>query len=172
MRRLAYPYGRFLIKEQTVSKLGRKLKGYTENSGYSIIKYDEKNEERGTVIIAVNKRVGELRKQKKPPGQLDVVYRAFMSGFTAKMPNERETDVESQRVGIELYLWPVDEGTLLEIFMIPYMEHLNRPEIHAITQSKEEEITDWYLCEQTWEEFVPKIEAEFDAELVHRRAMT
>jgi len=172
MRRLAYPYGRYLIKDQEVSKLGPKLKSFIERAGFSIIKYDEKNEGSGTVVIAVNKKVGELMKQKKPPGQLDVVYRAFMSGFTAKMPNEREVDVKSQRVGIELYLWPIAEGTLLEIFVIPYMEHLNRPEIPTITQSKEEEITDWYLCEQTWESFVPKIEAEFDTELVHRRAMT
>ena len=50
------------------------------------------------------------------------------------------------------------------------MEHLNKPEIYPLTKTKEEEITDWYLCEQTWENIEPKIVVKFNAESVHRRA--
>jgi hypothetical protein len=79
-------------------------------------------------------------------------------------------DPESQRVGIELYLWPVDEGILLEMFVLPYMEHLNKTEIYGLTETEEEEITDWFLCEQVWENIEPKIVAMFKADPVHRRA--
>jgi hypothetical protein len=163
MRRRAYPYGRFLIKDKSVSEVGPKLRDFVEGLACSIIKYDENNEDRGILIIAVNKKIRELMKQKKPSGHLTMI----LSGFA--IPSFRETDYESQRAGIELYLWPIEEGVLMEIFVLPYMEHLNKYEMFGFTESEAEEIADWYLCEQIWENVVPKILDEFDAELVHRR---
>lgn len=164
MRRLAYPYGRYLLKEKKVIDIGPKLKDITQELGFSIVKYDNKNERVGTLIIGVNKKIGELIKQKKPPAHLLEV----LSGFN--VPSFRDMDPESQRVGIELYLWPTDEGVLMEIFVLPYMEHMDKREIYGITETEEEEITDWFLCEQTWEHIEPKIVDKFDAEPVHRRA--
>ncbi len=164
MRRRAYPYGRYLIKDKKVTEMGPELKGFIEKLGFSITKHDEKNEGKGTLIIAVNKKIPDLMKQDKPPGNLHVV----LSGF--KIPSYRDMDPESQRVGIELYLWPIDEGILMEMFILPYMEHLNKTEIYGITESEEEEITDWFLCEQVWEHIEPKIVTNFNADPVHRRA--
>ena len=164
MRRLAYPYGRYLLKDNKITDLGPKLRDFTSNLGFSIVKYDDKNEGDGTLIIGVNKKTSELTRQKKPPGHL----RELLSGFS--IPSYRDMDPKSQRVGIELYLWPAEDGVLMEMFVLPYMEHLNKREIYLLTETKEEEITDWYLCEQIWENLEPKIMAEFHAELVHRRA--
>lgn len=163
MRRLAYPFGRYLLKDNKVAEMGPKLRDFTEDLGFSIVKYDDKNESVGTLIIGVNKKTGELTKQKKPPGHL----RELLSGF--KVPSFRDMDPKSQRIGLELYLWPADDGVLMEMFVLPYMEHLNKREIYLLTETKEEEITDWYLCEQTWEHIEPKIVSKFDAEPVHRR---
>ena len=143
--------------------MGPELKDFIEKLGFSITKHDEKNEGNGTLIVGVNKKIVELIKQKKPPGHLLEV----LSGFNA--PSFRDMDPESQRVGIELYLWPIDEGTLMEIFILPYMEHMNKPEIYGITETEEEEITDWFLCEQVWELIEPNIIANFNADPVHRR---
>ena len=164
MRRRAYPYGRYLIKDKEVSDMGLELIGFIEKLGFSITKHDEKNEGRGTLIIAVNKKITDLIKQDKPPGNLQVL----LSGFN--VPSYRDMDPESQRVGIEFYLWPIDEGILMEMFILPYMEHLDKPEIYGITETKDEEITDWFLCEQVWEHIEPKIVDNFNAESVHRRA--
>lgn len=165
MRRRAYPYGRYLLADREIQDLGPEMKDHVESLGFPVVKYDPENEGRGTLIVAVNKTVKEFLKQKKPAGRL----RMILSGFSVDTPSFRETDIGSQRVGVELYLWPVEEGTLLELFVIPYMKLLNRPEIYGITESKEEEITDWYLCELVWENLVPKMETEFDMESVHRR---
>jgi hypothetical protein len=140
------------------------LKSYIEELGFSITKHDENNEDKGTLIIAVNKKIADLMKQDKPPGKL----RVLLSGFN--IPSYRDMDPESQRIGIEFYLWPIDEGVLMEMFILPYMEHMDRPEIYGITESKDEEMTDWFLCEQVWEHIEPKIVADFKAESVHRRA--
>ena len=107
--------------------------------------------------------------------QLDCISSEVREARAVRESNEfvkfaRDMDVESQRAGIEVYLWPVDEGALLEIFILPYMEHLNRPEIIHVTETREEEITDWFLCEQIWEHIEPKLTAKFDAEPIHRRA--
>ena len=166
MRRLAYPYGRYILKEKTVADIGPQAKDFVEKLGFSIVKYDERNEGNGTLVIAVNKKIKDLFRQKKPPGNIISV----LSGYTIDIPSYRDMDVESQRVGIELYLWPANEGALMELFVLPYMEHLNRPEKYGITETREEEITDWFLCEQIWEDIEPKIVSEFDAEPVHRRA--
>jgi hypothetical protein len=53
MRRRAYPYGRYLIKDKKVPDVGPELKGFIEKLGFSITKYDEKNENRGTLIKAI-----------------------------------------------------------------------------------------------------------------------
>lgn len=164
MRRRAYPYGRYLIKDKEVLDTGLELKGFLDNLGFSITKHDEKNEGKGTLIIAVNKKITDLIKQDKPPGNLQVL----LSGF--KVPSYRDMDPKSQRVGIEFYLWPVEEGVLMEMFILPYMEHLDRPEIYGVTETKDEEMTDWFLCEQVWEHIEPKIVDNFNAESVHRRA--
>ena len=166
MRRVAYPYGRYMLKGKQVVDMGPELKDFVERLGFSIVKYDKENEGRGTLIIAVNKKIIELLKQKKPPGHLLTI----IGGLTFDIPSYRDMDVESQRVGIELYLWPIEDGTLMELFVLPYMEHLDKPEKYHVTQTEEEEITDWFLCEQIWEEIEPKIVAEFQAEPVHRRA--
>ena len=125
MRRIAYPYGKYLIKQLKIEFVGPKLKEYVEGLGFPVVKYDTRNEKNGTLIIAVNKRIKELMKQKKPPGHVELVLR----GFLTDLPPLREMSIESQRIGIELYLWPVEEGTLLEIFVLPYLEYLNRKKI-------------------------------------------
>ena len=165
MRRRVYPYGRYLLKGKKVGAVGPKLKAFVSTLGFTIIKYNTKNEGRGTLIIGVNKKIGDLLKQKTPPGRIKSILR----GFPRDMPSPFEMDVESQRVGIELYLWSKDEDALLEIFVLPYMEHLNKTEIYGITEFEAEEITDWYLCEQTFEHIAPKIETEFDAEPLYWR---
>lgn len=166
MRRVAYPYGRYLLKEKNVTDLGPQVKAFVEDQGFSTVRYDEENEGRGTLVVAVNKKVIDLLIQKKPPGHL----LTLIGGLTFDIPSFRDMDMESQRVGIELYLWPIDEGTLMELFILPYMEHMDKPEKYHVTQTEAEEITDWFLCEQIWEEIEPKIVAEFQAEPVHRRA--
>jgi hypothetical protein len=164
MRRRGYPYGRYLIKDKKVSDIGPQMGNYLESLGFNVVKYDKKNEGKGTLLIAVNKKVMDLIKQKKPSGYLEML----LSGLT--IPSQRVYYAESQRVGIEAYLWPIEEGVLLELFVLPYMEHMDKFEIFGLTESKEEEITDWFLCEQVWETLEPKILNEFSAELVHRRA--
>ena len=170
MRRRSYPYGRYLLKDKKVAEVGSRLKDFIEKLGFSVIKYDEKNEGVGTLIIGVNKKIIELIKQGKPPGPLQEFFFELFSLFSIDIPSFRDTDEESQRIGIEIYLWPSNNGVLMEMFVLPYMEHLNKPEIFNITETNEEEITDWYLCEQTWEEIEPKVVANFNAEPVIRRA--
>ncbi len=166
MRRHAYPFGRYLVRDRKVGELSPRLKKFVDGLGFPVVKYDTKNEDKGALIIAVNKKRSDFFRQRKPPGRIEMI----LSGFSPDTPSFREMDIESQRVGIELYLWPIKEGILLEIFVIPYMELLNRPEIYGLTESREEELTDWYLCEHTWEDVIPRIENEFDLEPVHRRA--
>ena len=170
MRRRAYPYGRYLLKDKKVTDLGSKLKDFIDKLGFSIIKYDEKNEGVGTLIIGVNKKIVDLIKQKKPTGHLQEIFYESLSLFSIDIVSWRDLDEESQRIGIEIYLWPSDKGVLMEMFVLPYMEHLNKPEIFNITETNEEEITDWFLCEQTWEQIEPKVVANFNAEPVIRRA--
>jgi len=146
--------------------LGPKLKRFIGDFGFPIIKYDTENEGKGILIIAVNKDVMSFIKQKKPPGRIEMI----LSGFPIDMPSFREMDMDSQRVGIELYLWPSENGILLEVFVLPYMGRFNRKEIYGLTQSEEEEITDWYLCEHIWEEIIPKLEAKFDLGMIHKRS--
>jgi hypothetical protein len=164
MRRRAYPYGRYLIADVKAVDLGPRLRDFIEGLGFPIVKYDEQNEGEGTLIIGVNKKIMEFIRQKKPSGFLTVLF----SGFSVK--SLRDTDIESQRVGVEVYLWPVSEGVLMELFVLPYMEHMNKYEIFHLTESDEEEITDWYVCEHVWEEIEPKIASQFSARSVHRRA--
>lgn len=164
MRRLVYPYGKYLIKNKDVEVIGQKLKDILIALGFKIIKFDTKNEEIGTLVIAVNKEIKEL---KKPPlNRIKMILRRYPRDIKSSI----EVDMESQRVGIELYLWPKEEGVLLELFVLPYMEHFDKQEIFGITESEKEEITDWYLCEQIWEEVAPKIESEFDADPLYWRA--
>ncbi len=173
MRRHAYPYGRFRIEGGDIGTIGPDLRDFMEKRGYPVIKFDMKNEGDGTLIISVNKKVLKLMAQKKPAGKL----RSFLSKIPSNMasireliiseidfssPSLRELDLDSQRAGIELYLWPIEKGALLEIFILPYMERFNRPEISGLTQSKEEEITDWYLCEKLWAKIIPDLEARFE----------
>jgi hypothetical protein len=98
-------------------------------------------------------------------GHLEMILR----GFPIEMPSFRDLDPDSQRVGIELYLWPIDEGTLLEIYILPYMELLNRTEIYGLSGSDAESVTDWYLCEKIWEELLPQMESEFKLEHIRVR---
>lgn len=166
MRRRAYPYGRYLIRDREVDELGPEFKDFVENQGFHISNYDTENEKDGTVIIAENKTILEMLKQKKPAGKLKMM----LSTFSFSAPSYKDMDEESQRIGLEIYLWPIEEGTLVEIFILPYMEHLNRPEIFGLTESEDEEITEWYLCERTWDHLIPKMDDTFEMEKVHRRA--
>ena len=181
MRRHAYPYGRYLVKKMDVEKMGLELRDFMAALGLSVIKYNTKNEGKGILLIAVNKKIISLMKQKKPPGRIQTLLSKcpinvhsirdlVFSEFARNMLSYREMDCESQRVGVEIYLWPMKKETLLEIFILPYMERLNRPEIFGLTQSKEEEFTDWYLCVRIWDVMIPEIEDEFDLELIHMRA--
>lgn len=162
MRRRAYPFGRYLVRDNEIGKIGKKLKAIIEKLGFPVIKYDTKNEKTGTLIIAVNKKVMDFFKQRKPPGRIQMI----LGGYSLDTSSFREMDMDSQRVGIELYLWPFDDNLLLEIFVLPYMGHINTPEIFGLTESRAEEITDWYLCEETWEHIIPKITKELDMEPV------
>ncbi len=165
MRRRAYPYGRYLIRDKGVDELSPKFKSLVKELDFHISKYDTENEGDGTVIVAVNKTVGEMLRQKKPPGKLKMILSAFSLG----VPSFKDLDEESQRVAVEIYLWPVDEGTRLEVFLLPYMELMDRPEIYGITESEDEEMTEWYLCEHVWEHIIPIMKKKFDLEVVHRR---
>lgn len=164
MRRIAYPYGRYLIEDLDVSFVGPKLKGFVTGLGLPVVKFDTQNEGDGTLIIAVNKTVKQFLKQEKPPGHLEMLFRGV-----GNIPSIRELNGDSQRVGLEFFLWPVEEGSILEVFVFPYLELLNRKEVFGVTQTKEEEITDWALCEQLWELVLPKVIAEFDATPLHER---
>jgi hypothetical protein len=146
------------------------MKEFVQAQKLSVVKYEDDNEGKGTLIIAVNKKIGELFKQKKPPGQLEAVMSGLFSGFEFDVPALRDLDAESQRAGLEIYLWPIDDGVLMELFVLPYMEHLDHTEIFGLTETKDEEIADWYLCEHIWADIEPKIVREFNAEPVHRRA--
>jgi len=166
MRRVAYPYGRYIIEGKQVADVGPKLKESIEGFGFTVVKFDEENEKRGTLIIGVNKKVLDLLIKRKPPGHLLTI----IGSLSFDVPSSRDMNAEYQRVGVEVYLWPAEEGTLMELFILPYMEHFDKPEKFRLTQSDEEEITDWFLCEQIWEEIEPKLRAEFEAKPVHRRA--
>lgn len=165
MRRRAYPYGRYLIRDRDVEELRSQFKSFVKDIGFHISKYDTENEGDATVIISVNKTIVELLKQKKPPSKLSMI----LSEFSLSAPSMKDLDEESQRVGMELYLWPVEDGTLLEVFVLPYMEHLDRPEIFGITESVDEEITEMYLCEHTWDQVMRLMKGKFDLEEVHKR---
>ncbi|MFW6375834.1 MAG: hypothetical protein ACOCZJ_01595 [Thermoplasmatota archaeon] len=165
MRRRAYPYGRYIIRNRDVGIVGHELKNYVKELGFHISKFDEENEGEGTLIVAVNKTITEMLRKKKPPGKLKMI----LSAFSLSAPSLKNLDEESQRIGMELYLWPVEEGVLLEAFILPYMEYLNRPEIFGVTETKDEEITEWYLCEHTWENVIPDMKQRFNMERVHRR---
>jgi len=169
MRRRAYPFGRYLLKDKKVADVGPKMKNFVEKLGFSIVKYDEKNEMTGVLIIGVNKTIREFIKEKKPSGHLQEMFTELFSLFSIDVVSLRDTDEESQRIGLELYLWPTKKGVILEMFILPYMENLNKKEIFGITETTEEEITDWYLCETTWEKIEPKIVSNFNAEQVHMR---
>ena len=87
MRRRAYPYGRYLISSGNLNDLGPKMKTIIEEIGFPIIKYDTKNEDIGTLIIGVNKKVLEILKEPKPSGRLEML----ISGFGLDVPSFRET---------------------------------------------------------------------------------
>lgn len=154
-----------MVRDKDIGVLGHELKNHVNQLGFHISKFDEENEGEGTLIVAVNKTITEMLRKKKAPGKLKMI----LSAFSLNVPSLRNLDEESQRVGMELYLWPVSEGVLLEAFVLPYMEYLNRPEIFGLTETKDEEITEWYLCEHTWENVMPEMTDKFDMEQVHRR---
>lgn len=173
MRRHSYPYGRYRIEGGDPVDLGDRLRRSIESLGYPVIKFSRKNEGDGTLIIAVNKKIMKLLAQRKPAGRLQMMlskmplsmgsFRELITSDSSLLTTSlREMDLKSQRAGIEMYLWPIKQGVLLEIFILPYMESLNRAEIPGITQSKDEEITDWCLCEKLWQEIVPPIIKRFD----------
>jgi len=153
MRRPGHPFGKYLVEGKRVAELGPPLKAFMEKLGFPVVKYKTENEGDGIVVIAVNKKVMELLRRRKPSGHIEI-----LSGtFAGCAPRLGDLDEESQRVGVELYLWPTQRGTLLEIFVFPYMELFNRPEIEGLTETKTEEITDMLLCEHTWEAVEPEI---------------
>ncbi|MDP7266176.1 MAG: hypothetical protein QGH39_11535 [Candidatus Thermoplasmatota archaeon] len=60
MRRRAYPYGRYLIEGKKIDEVGPKLRDFVKELGFPITKFDVKNEGKGTLIVAVNKKIMEL----------------------------------------------------------------------------------------------------------------
>jgi len=126
MRRRAYPFGRYLLKDKKVADVGPKMKNFVEKLGFSIVKYDEKNEMTEALIIGVNKTIREFIKEKKPSGHLQEMFTELFSLFSIDVVSLRDTDKESQRIGLELYLWPTEKGVILEMFILPYMENLNK----------------------------------------------
>jgi len=160
MRRVAYPYGRYLLRGGSVEDLAPRVQEYVRSFGYPITRYDTRNEGRGTLIVAVNKTVAEARFDGAHLDPLFIIARALHGA----VPSFGDLDPGAQRVGIEFYLWPVDEGVLLEVFVLPYMEHMDRKEIYGVTQSEMEEVADWYLTERIWAEISPGIESDLGAE--------
>jgi len=170
MRRLAYPYGRFLIEKVSIDKLGLEAKHFIEHQGFSIIKYDEKNEDVGVLVIGVNKTILEYIKQKKPMGRLQEYFLELTSLFSVDVTPLRDIDVESQRIGIEIYLWPYKEHVLMEVFVLPYMEMRNKAEVCRFIENPEEELTDWYLTEEIWEQIRPELKKKFNTKTVSKRS--
>ena len=170
MRRLAYPYGRYVIKDAKLPDVGLEAKHFLEHQGFSVIKYDEQNDGAGVLVIGVNKTILEHLKQKKPMGRLQEFFYELTSLFSVDLTPLRDIDENSQRVGIEIYLWPFEKGILLEVFILPYMEMMNKAEICRFIDTPEEELTDWYLSEEIWEEIEPKIVESFKAKPVKRRS--
>lgn len=170
MKRQAYPYGRYLIKNNNIEILGHEIKDFLDKLGFTIIKFDEKNEGMGVLIIGVNKKVTDYLKQKKPPGHIQEFFYELFSLFSMDFVPLRDIDEKSQRIGIEIYLWPSKNGVLMEMFILPYMQHFDRAEIFKVTESENEQLTDWYLCEHTWENIEPEIVQKFNAKPVIRRA--
>ena len=57
------------------------MKDFITKIGFTIIKYNTKNEGRGTLIIAVNKKIRDLMKQKTPPGRIKMIFAGLMIAF-------------------------------------------------------------------------------------------
>lgn len=161
MRRFIYPSGNYIIREKSIWDIGLELRDFIEKQGFKVLKYDPENEKKGTLIIATNNEKKSLILEKTSN-----LASRFTSIFTGDRPLPQSIDFEAQRVGVEFYLWPSEDDIVLEVFVLPYMEHLNRPEIPSISESEVEQITDWCLCESTWETLIPMIKEEFDAKPV------
>ncbi len=161
MRRFIYPSGNYIIEEKSIRDMRLELKDFIEKQGFKVLKFDPENEKKGTLIIATNKEKKSLVLEKTSN-----LASRFASIFTGDEPLPQSIDFEAQRIGVEFYLWPSEHDILLEVFVLPYMEHLNRPEIPSFSEGEVEQITDWCLCESTWETLIPMIKEEFDAKPV------
>jgi hypothetical protein len=162
MRRYNYPSGTYIIENESVLMTGVNLRDFMKKQGYKIIKFDQENEGNGTVIISTN-----IEKATFIPKKSEMVSK-FASLFSGEGGIPDKIDFDAQRIGIEMYLWPSTKDLLLEIFILPYMERLNRPEIPKLSERGVEQITDWCICESTWETIIPEIKAQFDARPVIR----
>ncbi len=165
MRRRSYPYGRYLAKDTTMLKLGRHLEDFLAERDFKIIETDERNEDVGYLIVAVNKPKEKISLSDFDFGHLKL----FFQRYPLTTPTLEETDMAEQRVGVEVYLWPSDEAegeddVIVEVFVLPYMEHFNKEEIYGLTGTESEEVTDWYLCENIADQLFPSMEDEFGLE--------
>jgi hypothetical protein len=115
-----------LLKNKKVVDVGPKMKNFIEKLGFTIVKYDENNEMTGTLIIGVNKTIREFIKKKKPPGHLHDMFTELFSLFSIDEVSLSDIDEESQRIGLELYLWPTKKGVILEMFILPLYETLKQ----------------------------------------------
>jgi len=163
MRRQTYPYGKYIINDVEIDETGKKIKEFLEENDFPVIKYDPKNEGIGTLIIGVNKKISDLIKQRKTSGLISDIIHDIYSIFDVEHININDLDEKNQRIGIEVYLWPTKKGILMELFILPYMEFMNKKELYGITENYTEEITDWYLSEQIWYHIEPKIIKLLDA---------
>ena len=73
MKRRAYPYARYLIRNRSQEEVGPELESFMVELGFHIDTYDDINEEVGTLIIAVNKQKMDIFKALRIPGKLAMI---------------------------------------------------------------------------------------------------
>jgi len=148
MKRLRYPSGEFLFQGKKIEEGTELVLRILEELRYPVVKKDLENEGVGTMIVAVNKTTREILSKERPSHMIPILGPLIEEW----LHSEEAFDPSMHKIGIEVYLWPVDDGVLAEVFVMPYMEHLDRPEILMLTESRTEEAAEWHLCNVAWRE--------------------
>ena len=155
-----HPYGRYLLTEQEMSNIAEKITHVLKGMDTEITNTKEKNEGHGVQIIAVNMTVMDWIRNPHRSGQIEM----FFKGYPLTTPSYQNLDVGSQRIGVEFYLWPTEGHIIMEIFVLPYMNFLDREEINLPFVKEGDELTDWYACERMWRDMLPLLKAEIQME--------